>query len=408
MRARIGGWELLVLASGAFLIVLVFSIVLGGGGCVPQTDLTKVAPGAAAAGTAAPAGTLVDPLAGATEVPLNLASVRVRFPGPVAFGTPAFQVCGAPSAAVSDAVACEGGLCYDATVGTRLPALTSCQVELGGGASDEQGAPLPAGVVGVFDTAAEADVTPPTISGVSLALEGPCVAVTFSTDEPATGTAILRVGDAESDVAAGAGAMTFDLAAPVAALPPESEATLTVRAVDRAGNVAESAAVAWRTPAALPPLAITEVLANAAGPEPAQEFVELRNLGPDVVATDGLAIADSRGSDPLPSTTIGPGEYVLVVTSAYQAQGGPDVPPRAGTQLLRVDARLGTDGLSNGGEVTRLLRGDTVVSSYGGWVDVSSVAWAGHSVHRLVQGACDRRDAWNHTPLPATPGADAP
>ena len=84
------------------------------------------------------------------------------------------------------------------------------------------------------------------------------------------------------------------------------------------------------------------------------------------------------------------------------------MPPRAGTQLLRVDGRIGSDGLSNGGEVTRLLRGDAVVSSYGGWVDVSSVAWAGKSVHRLVQSACDRRDAWNHTPLPATPGADAP
>jgi len=62
----------------------------------------------------------------------------------------------------------------------------------------------------------------------------------------------------------------------------------------------------------------------------------------------------------------------------------------------------------NGGEVTRLLRGDEVVSSYGGWIDVSSVAWAGKSVHRLVQSACDRPSAWNHTPRAATPGADPP
>ncbi|MDB4982330.1 MAG: hypothetical protein JWM82_3082 [Myxococcales bacterium] len=404
MRVHIGGWELLAVTSGAFLIVLVFTIVAG---CMPDTDLTKVAPGAAAA-PAASAGTLVDPLAGATDVPLNLAALRVKFPGPVAFGTPAFDVCGTPSTAVSDAAPCEGGLCYGVTVGARLPALTSCRVALGGGASDEQGASLPAGLVGVFDTAADADATPPSISGVTLALEGPCVAVTFSTDEPATGTAVLRAGDVESDVAAGAGAMTFDLAAPLAMLPPDSDATLTVRAIDRAGNVAESATVAWRTPAALPPLAITEVLANAAGTEPAQEFVELRNLGGEVVATDGLSIADGRGSDALPPATIGPGEYALVVTSAYVSQDGQDVPPRAGTQLLRVDGRIGVDGLSNGGEVTRLLRGDAVVSSYGGWVDVSSVAWAGHSVHRLVQSACDRKDAWNHAPLPATPGAEAP
>jgi hypothetical protein len=408
MRVHIGGWELLAVVSGTFLVVLVFSIVLGVAGCVPETDLTKIPSGRGGAAPVASAGSLVEPLAGATNVPVNLAALRVKFPGPVAFGTPAFDVCGAPSTAVSDAAPCEGGLCYDVSVGARLPALTSCRVALGGGASDEQGAPLPAGLVGVFDTAAEADVTPPMISGVTLALEGPCVAVSFSTDEPATGTAVLRAGDAESDVAAGAGATTFDLAAPVGMLPPASDATLTVRAIDRAGNVAESAAVAWRTPAALPALAITEVLANAAGTEPAQELVELRNLGAEVVATDGLSIADSRGSDALPSATIGPGEYALVVTSAYVAQDGQDAPPRAGTQLLRVDARIGVDGLSNGGEVTRLLQGDTVVSSYGGWVDVSSVAWAGHSVHRLVQSACDRKDAWNHTPLPATPGADAP
>ncbi|HVZ74225.1 MAG TPA: lamin tail domain-containing protein [Polyangia bacterium] len=403
-RIRFDAWEVLALTSGTFLVGLVISICVG---CTPETDLSKIAPDGTPAG-AAPAGTLVDPLAGATEVPLNLASVRVRFPGPMAFGTPAFAVCQLPSTSVSDAIACDGGLCYDVAVGGRLPALTSCRVELGAGSTDEQGAPLPGGLVGVFDTAAEADTTPPAISGVSLSLEGPCVAVTFSTDEPAAGTVVLSAGGVESDVPAGAGAMTFDLAAPTGALPPSTDATLVVRAVDRAGNVAESAAVAWRTPAALPPLAITEVLANAAGAEPAQEFVELRNLGAEDVSTEGLAIADSRGSDALPAATIAPGEYALVVTSAYVATGGPDTPPRAGTQLLRVDARIGADGLSNGGEVTRLLSGDAVVSSYGGWVDVSSVAWAGKSVHRLVQTACDRRDAWNHTPLPATPGGDPP
>jgi hypothetical protein len=194
----------------------------------------------------------------------------------------------------------------------------------------------------------------------------------------------------------------------VAGLPPEVDATATVRAVDRAGNLAESAPLAWRTPAALPQVVITEVLANSAGPEPAQELVELRNLGDVDVSLEGLSLADAKGSDALPPAMLGPGAYALVVTSAYQPQDGTDEPPRAGTQLLRVDGRLGADGLSNGGEVTRLLRGDEVVSSYGGWIDVSSVAWAGKSVHRLVQSACDRPSAWNHTPRAATPGADPP
>ena len=53
------------------------------------------------------------------------------------------------------------------------------------------------------------------------------------------------------------------------------------------------------------------------------------------------------------------------------------------------------------------MSGDTVVSSYGGWVSVSASSWSGKGVHRLVQTACDRPDAWNRTPLAATPGAGA-
>ena len=54
------------------------------------------------------------------------------------------------------------------------------------------------------------------------------------------------------------------------------------------------------------------------------------------------------------------------------------------------------------------MRGDTVVSSYGGWVSVSAGSWSGKGVHRLVQSACDRADAWNRTPLDSTPGAGPP
>ena len=75
---------------------------------------------------------------------------------------------------------------------------------------------------------------------------------------------------------------------------------------------------------------------------------------------------------------------------------------------MRVDTRIGADGLSNSGEAVQLVQGDAVVSSYGGWVSVSAGSWNGNAVHRLVQTACDRSDAWNHTPLPPTPGAGPP
>jgi len=50
----------------------------------------------------------------------------------------------------------------------------------------------------------------------------------------------------------------------------------------------------------------------------------------------------------------------------------------------------------------------TIAGFYGGWIDVSSVAWAGKSAHRLVQSTCDTKDAWNHGPLMPTPGAGPP
>ena len=375
--------------------------------CAPETDLTGAGPGADPT-AGATAGTLVDPLAGAADVPVNLMAVTLRFAAPVMLPASALTVCGQAPAAVEDSAACDGGACYTAALTAPLPASASCRVELGAGALDGTGHALAGGLIGSFDTAAAADDTPPVISAVSIQSAGPCLAVTFSTDEPATGTVVLAAGDVTLPSPAGAGRTSFDVAIPVASLPPESPATIVVRAVDRAGNTAESAPLARQTPAALPRLAITEVLANPLGPEPAQEWIELRNLGSDPIATDGLSIADSRGADALPAATLDAGAYALVVTSAYDPGNGADPAPRAGTPLLRVDSRLGADGLSNGGEVVRLLLGDAVVSSYGGWVDVSPSAWAGHSVQRLVETACDRKDAWNHAPLEPTPGQGPP
>jgi hypothetical protein len=212
----------------------------------------------------------------------------------------------------------------------------------------------------------------------------------------------------EIDSPGGVGQTQFDVAVPLTALPPDSAATIIVTATDRAGNVAASSPLAFQTPPALPPIAITEVLANAAGPEPQQEYVELRNMSDQPVAMAGLRIEDAKGGDDLPAETLAGGAYALVVTSSYDPNQGQDPAPRAGTLLLRVDTRIGSDGLSNGGEIVRLMSGDTVVSSYGGWVSVSASSWSGKGVHRLVQTACDRADAWNRTPLAATPGAGPP
>jgi hypothetical protein len=384
------------------------------GACAPETDLTNIPTGGdGAPGPGGPAGaTLVDPVAGAVDVPLNLAAVVVRFPAAVSWGEEGLRICdgdGGPIAAMPPAdQSCDGGACYRVGLAGRLPPATACRVVIGAGASDAGGVSLAGGVVGIFEAAAEADETPPVVADLSVASAGPCLAVSFSTDEPVTATIILQAGGVETISPGGVGQTRFDLAIPLASLPPAAAATVAVTAVDRAGNVVTSSPLAFETPPPLPPIAITEVLGNAAGPEPAQEYVELRNLGAQAVSLAGLRLEDAKGGDDLPAETLAPDAYALVVPSGYAAAQGQDPSPRAGTLLVRVDTRIGSDGLANGGEQVRLLSGDAVVSSYGGWVSVSASSWAGKGVHRLVQTACDRPDAWNRTPMDATPGGGPP
>jgi len=385
-------------------------------GCAPATDLSHLTePGAQVGPPPGPGGaTLVDPPAGAAEVPLNLDGVIVRFPGEVVWGTSALSLCdGGPSVPTSppaptDCADGGTGRCYRVDLQAALPPSVACSVALAPGATDAGGSALDPGVIGVFQDAAAPDMTPPVIGDVAVQISGPCVEVAFSTDEPATGTVVLQAGGAEVDSPAGAGQTTFDVAIPLGGLPPSAPATLSVNAVDLAGNLAASAPFAFTTPVAVPPVAITEVLANPAGPEPQQEYVELRNLGDAQVSLGGLRLADSKGGDDLPDQALAPGGYALVVTSSYDPSEGSDPPPRAGTLLVRVDSRLGADGLSNSGETVQLLQADAIVSSYGGWVNVSAGSWNGKAVHRLGQTACDGAAVWNHSPLPPTPGDGPP
>jgi hypothetical protein len=385
--------------------------------CAPETDLTNVAAsGASTPPPSGPAGAvLVDPPAGAAAVPLNLASVEVQFPAAITWGSAGLIVCDGPGGPVPVAPPVEvpcaadtSGVCYRAELGGPLPASVSCAVAIAAGAVDAAGVQVGAGAIGAFEDAATPDVTPPVLGDVAVAVEGPCLGVSFSTDEPSSGTVVVAAGGVEIDSPAGAGETRFDLGIPLGSLPPAAAATVTVSATDLAGNTAAGAPFSFQTPAALPPVVITEVLANPAGPEPQQEYVELRNLGDTDVPLDGLRLQDSKGGDDLPAETLAAGGYGLVVTASYDPAEGSDPAPRAGTLLVRVDTRIGADGLSNAGEAVQLVAGDAVVSSYGGWVDVSAGSWNGNAVHRLVQTACDRSAAWNHTPLVPTPGWGPP
>ncbi len=409
---------------------LLLLAAIAGAGCVPDTNLFDERRGGRG-GDAAPGATtaeLVEPVAGAMDAPWNLAAVLVRFPAVVqravaepaagattALGRPPLRLEDAMGAVISEgdlaAATCPGaGSCYRLPIGARLAPTMSYRVQLGDGIQTEGGDSVAAGLIGEFTTGTELDETPPSIEGLSFEPVGGCLRVRFSTGEPAEGRLIIRAGGIEHTVAAGSGLTSFDFAVPFAGMPPDVDAAAQVRVTDRSDNVAESAEAAIRTPAAGVPLIITEVLANAAGTEPGQELIEIKNTGSAAVALGGLSVDDASGRDVLPATAeIPAGAYAVVVPSSYDLQSDKDVRPRPGTIVLRVDTRLGGDGLANSGEVVRLRdAAGTIISSYGGWVDVTAAAWSGKSVHRVPELACDHPTAWTRKPLAATPGAPAP
>jgi hypothetical protein len=131
--------------------------------------------------------------------------------------------------------------------------------------------------------------------------------------------------------------------------PLPADGRLRVATLDRSGRVATyDLAVTPAEPR--PHVVLNEVLANPAGAEPAEEWVELYNDGAGPVDLSGFALEDAGGGRAvLPAATLDPNAFALVVSDAYAPDDGADPPPAPGTLLLRVPA-LGRSGLSNEGE----------------------------------------------------------
>jgi hypothetical protein len=119
-------------------------------------------------------------------------------------------------------------------------------------------------------------------------------------------------------------------------------------ALDESGRNLEGDVTLTPSPA-MTHLVITEVLANPAGIEKDQEWVELYNDGGTPIEVGGYALEAGGRSTLLPAGVIAPGAFALVVTEGFVDDDGVDPPPAPGTMLLRVSA-IGRDGLSNDGE----------------------------------------------------------
>jgi hypothetical protein len=102
-----------------------------------------------------------------------------------------------------------------------------------------------------------------------------------------------------------------------------------------------------------PHVVLNEVLANPAGAEPAEEWVELYNDGSESVSLGGFLLEDAGGRTLLPDASLDAGHFALIVPEAFLADDGVDPPPAPDAVLLRVPA-LGRAGLSNEGEMLTL------------------------------------------------------
>jgi hypothetical protein len=150
-------------------------------------------------------------------------------------------------------------------------------------------------------------------------------------------------------------------------------------------------------------------LANPAGAEPSQEFVEIINLGPTPVELGGWWLTDDPGreGDPLPPVSLAPGAVGLVVPSGYDPHAGADPAPAPAAVLIPLPSgTLGSGGLSNSGEPVLLLTPQgQVASAYGGQPGSGATPENGQSVRRLLGGGCAERGPWElHPDGASSPG----
>ena len=182
-------------------------------------------------------------------------------------------------------------------------------------------------------------------------------------------------------------------------LPPDARFRLA--ALDEGGRQVEEEVAVAPGPSRSHVI-INEVMANPAGVERAQEWVELFNDGPLPASVQGYALETGGGVAILPAGVLASRAYALVVTAAYEIDDGVDPLAAPGTLLFRVPA-LGRDGLSNEGE--RLVLRDAAGGDLSAFPAMK--AKSGVSNVRLMPDALDG-DADGFAASPngsATPGA---
>ncbi|HEY3355355.1 MAG TPA: lamin tail domain-containing protein [Polyangia bacterium] len=356
----------------------------------------------AAAG--APTMRLVAPADGGSAPP-NLRRMWIALSEAVALPAGAFALSGpaAPAVVAGDPIGCGHGLCVPLDVAGRLQPGGEYRLAVAAGITDAAGRDLvepeqaPA-----FRADGADDRIAPVIGQVEPTAADGCLVVRWVSSEPA---------DSRLTATLGAVSLTVHDPTPVilhevgVRLPPGGGvARFLAASADLAALAAEAGA---SVPIAdLPRVAITELLPNPHGPEPAQEWVELRNLGATPVALAGFVLAAGPGiQSALPPAVLPPGGYAVVGGASYDPFQGEDPPPAPGAVVIHVSDGRVAGGLTNAGEALTLSDGaGRLVSRYGGYLDVGSQDTEGHSVVRVGQDACDVRTSFVLSEGAPTPG----
>ncbi len=280
------------------------------------------------------------------------------------------------------------GMCLAVTPGEPLPPGRDITVRARLVAAD--GGPV--GAEGLWFRSADApDVTAPVVSALSVVTDGACAVVHARSDEPAVLEAWVAEGTRSAEPR-----LVFDH---TVTLPLARAGLLSMAVTDAAGNGARPEPVAV-APSALP-LVVTEVLPNPRGAEPAEEWIELQNVGGEARSTLGLALEIDDTRVALPAETLGPGGFALVVSAAFSG-AGPDPAPPPDAILLRLPtARIGPGLTNRRTRIALLDPAGRLVSSYGGWLDLSPDSLEGRSARRV--GVCDVAASWAPG-WPPTPG----
>jgi hypothetical protein len=258
------------------------------------------------------------------------------------------------------------------------------------------------------------DTAAPSISAESCAYpgrrtEGACVvegavsaSIRFSTDEPAvvgvTASEGIRYGVLSSEWEHAHWVV-------VAGLATEASSSVTVSVTDVNGNQSEQEISLLGSGG--PAIVITEVLADPFGPEPAQEFVEVMNLGPESVDLSFWMVDDNNDANGdliAEGTVLGPGKTALLVADAFDPLNSADPMPDPDADIVYLETSIGSNGLKNSEAESVELYDSTgkIVCRYAGDAGAPE---EGLSVHRLLAEIPEGvTGAFNPEQSEATPG----